>query len=140
VLLLAQLLRASPKPGEEVGSAAVRIVGVDLHDRLFPDRAPAPAATTRISVPRGAVAVFQFAATSAAAGTATVAVSTIPRGIAGRKFPDEAKVHVLRPVHVEGNTQGNKINRPSGLGVFLDCSVVVLPISSRFVNRCGRDG
>ena len=100
--------------GVEAGTAALRIIAVDLHDRLFPDRPPSPAASTRISVPRGAPAVFQFALTSDKAGAATVAVSTIARESLGGNFPGEARVHFLLPVHVEGNTQGSKINRPGG--------------------------
>ena len=100
--------------GARDGSAALRVIGVDVHERLFPDQAPQPAVARTLSVPRGAPVVFQFAVTSDTAGQATVSVGEISRDQAGTRFTGEVTLHTLRSVHVEGNTQGSKINRPAG--------------------------
>jgi len=94
--------------------AALQIAPVDIHERLYPDRPPPPSPPEAIHVPRGARAVLQFAVSSDEVGPVTVSLSAISLDPSGKKLPGEVKVYTLHPVHVEGNTQGNMINRPGG--------------------------
>ncbi len=90
------------------------LVRVDALDRVYPDR-PALAATdaTPISVTRGAGAAFQFAATSTHDLSCHIAPGPIQRDD-GTPLACRPRTYELLPVHVEGNTQGNKKNRPGG--------------------------
>ena len=85
---------------------AVEVVQVDIHERLYPDRWPTAAEPVAISIPRGAPVTFQFAVRANKEGLARLAVDC--------KVPGKTRIHWLKSVHVEGNTQGSLINRPGG--------------------------
>ncbi|PIZ41964.1 MAG: hypothetical protein COY42_18385, partial [Armatimonadetes bacterium CG_4_10_14_0_8_um_filter_66_14] len=69
--MLCQLLCA------QTVSAALAVVPVDLHERLYLDRRPAVAELPLIATPRGGTVAFQFAVVSEAQVTAEVSVSSV---------------------------------------------------------------
>lgn len=87
-------------------ASALEAIRVDIHHRLYPDRWPEPTKPEAISIPRNAPATFQFAVRAKTKGTAKLSVKC--------DVPGEARIHWLKSVHVEGNTQGSLINRPGG--------------------------
>ena len=105
--MLCQLLCA------QTVSAALAVVPVDLHERLYLDRRPAVAELPLIATPRGGTATFQFAVVSDTQVTARIAVSPV-RQTGGAELAGHVRLHRLLPVHVEGNTQGSLKNRPGG--------------------------
>ncbi len=82
------------------------VVHVDIHQRLYPDRWPRQEKSTTVSVPRGAPVTFQFALRAKAKGVARLSHTG---NLAGK-----ARLHWLKSIHVEGNTQGQFVNRPGG--------------------------
>lgn len=99
---------------EPQASQQPSLVRVDSLDRVYPDR-PAPAADDDrpVSVPRGAGADFQFAATADRNLSCRIAISPILRRD-GEPLAGRIRTYRLLPVHIEGNTQGSLKNRPGG--------------------------
>lgn len=90
------------------------LVRVDALDRVYPDRPPSAIADdTPISTPRGAALAFQFAATSPRNLTCRITAGPIQKQD-GTPLTARLRTCRLLPVHVEGNTQGSKKNRPGG--------------------------
>ena len=90
------------------------LVRVDALDRVYPDR-PASAVIDSIpvSTPRNASVVLQFAATSPVDLAGRVIPSPVRRKD-GTPLDATIRTYRLLPVHIEGNTQGSKKNRPGG--------------------------
>jgi glycosyl hydrolase family 123 len=86
---------------------------VDVLDRIYPDRPPQAADDTPISTPRGAAVALQFAATSQQDTSYRIVPGPIHRDD-GTPLAARIRAYKLLPVHVEGNTQGSKKNRPGG--------------------------
>ena len=92
----------------------VTLVRVDALDRVYPDRAPVAAAgDTPISVARGGIAAFQFAATAPQEASCRMDLGALRRDD-GLPLAGRVTTYRLLPVHVEGNTQGSLRNRPGG--------------------------
>lgn len=103
-------LAATPPPS----SPQPTLVRVDALDRVYPDR-PAVAVTghARGNTARGSAVVFQFAAASSTDLTGQIIPGPIRRKD-GTPLDARIRTYRLLPVHIEGNTQGSKKNRPGG--------------------------